>query len=277
VRRIGSYIPGTNWCSGASLTHVGDSVEAYINSLCFSNNGRNLATAGDDKLIRLWSLKTHRVIRTFPGHEDSVSSIDISRDQTMLASVSEDHTLRLWDIRSTQQLRSFSDIDGCASVVFSPDGRLVATGLMDRSLGVWSTDSGAMVARLDGHCDRTFGIVFASSGEEIVSSSIDGTVSVWGIDSLETDTLQNSTNVKSPGKKYDSKLLVGHRNSVYCVAITPDGRHAVTGSRDLGVRFWDLNTGRTDIQLYGHRDSGKSKNYPRFGLICFSHRHNHGT
>jgi WD40 repeat protein len=132
-----------------------------------------------------------------------------------------------------------------------------------------------MVERLDGHCDRAFGITFASSGEQIMSSSMDGTVHEWGLDPPENNTLQSSPEVESPGGRYHSKLLVGHRSSIYSVAITPDGHHAVSGSRDLGVRLWDLTTGRTDIQLYGPRDA--IIKYTGLGLIYLSHRYSYGT
>jgi WD40 repeat protein len=42
-----------------------------------------------------------------------------------------------------------------------------------------------------------------------------------------------------PGPENDW-LLRGHRDSIYSVALSPDGKHAATGAGDRTVRIWDL-------------------------------------
>jgi WD40 repeat protein len=51
------------------------------------------------------------------------------------------------------------------------------------------------------------------------------------------------------------RTLEGHSGSVYAVAITPDGRHAVSGSYDKTLKIWDLNTGKIIRPLEGHSGS----------------------
>ena len=46
--------------------------------------------------------------------------------------------------------------------------------------------------------------------------------------------------------------LSGHAAHVSCVAVTPDGLHAVSGSHDAGLRVWDLGTGTCTATLKGH-------------------------
>lgn len=38
-------------------------------------------------------------------------------------------------------------------------------------------------------------------------------------------------------------------------AVTPDGRHVVSGSNDYTLRVWDLATGETKETLQGHTSS----------------------
>lgn len=40
------------------------------------------------------------------------------------------------------------------------------------------------------------------------------------------------------------------------VALTPDGRWVLSGSKDRGVQFWDPRTGDTQLMLQGHKNSG---------------------
>jgi serine/threonine protein kinase/Tol biopolymer transport system component len=46
--------------------------------------------------------------------------------------------------------------------------------------------------------------------------------------------------------------LIGHERAVNCVAVTPDGRHAVSGSSDMTLRVWDLASGQEVQGLTGH-------------------------
>src|SRR5437763_1663757 len=52
-----------------------------------------------------------------------------------------------------------------------------------------------------------------------------------------------------------SLVLKGHTSAVYGVAVTPDGKRAVSGSWDGTLRVWDLATGKTAATLGGHTDA----------------------
>jgi WD40 repeat protein len=51
------------------------------------------------------------------------------------------------------------------------------------------------------------------------------------------------------------RVLTGHAGGVTAVAVTPDGRHAVSGSYDHTVRVWDLSSGAPLHTLEGHADA----------------------
>ena len=48
------------------------------------------------------------------------------------------------------------------------------------------------------------------------------------------------------------RILAGHERAVWSVAVSPDGRHAVTGSEDGTAVVWDLATGRQLCKFAGH-------------------------
>jgi len=50
------------------------------------------------------------------------------------------------------------------------------------------------------------------------------------------------------------RTLVGHTNVVEAVAVTPDGRHIVSGSWDKTLKVWDLESGRELTILKGHTE-----------------------
>ena len=50
------------------------------------------------------------------------------------------------------------------------------------------------------------------------------------------------------------QILTGHKDWITAVAVLPDNRHALSGSKDNTLRLWDLATGETVRILEGHTD-----------------------
>ena len=66
------------------------------------------------------------------------------------------------------------------SVAFSPDGRHIASGSIDRTIRVWDAWTGAQVCNpLQGHTDSVHSVAFSPDGRYIVSGSSDRTIRVW--------------------------------------------------------------------------------------------------
>ena len=54
------------------------------------------------------------------------------------------------------------------------------------------------------------------------------------------------------------RKLTGHKSWVNSVAVSPDGKRAVSGSFDRTVRIWDLETGKCRVTLKGHANLVRS-------------------
>ena len=67
-----------------------------MNSVCFSPDGRRLASGSGDRTVRLWDVETGACVKTLEGHGDEVLSVCFSPDGRRLASGSDDSTVRLW-------------------------------------------------------------------------------------------------------------------------------------------------------------------------------------
>lgn len=99
------------------------------------------------------------------------------------------------------------------SLDFSKDGRLIASGSGDRSARIWDVESGKVIHILkieDTPPQREGGItsiVFSPDGRYVAAGSLDRIVRVWDV---KTGQLV--------------EYFEGHRDSVYSVAFSPDGK-----------------------------------------------------
>jgi len=138
---------------------------------------------------------------------------------------------------------------GVTSVAISPpDGQYVAAGSLDKIVRVWDARSGYLLERLEGHKDSVYSVAFSPDGKTLVSGSLDKTLRLW--DMSHPGRSGNSSNPKSHKMTFS-----GHKDFVLSVAVSPDGRWIVSGSKDRGVQFWDPNNAQTQFMLQGHKNS----------------------
>ncbi|KAF9585935.1 general transcription repressor [Lunasporangiospora selenospora] len=228
--------------------------DLYIRSVCFSPDGKFLATGAEDKQIRIWDISRKRILKILKGHEQDIYSLDFSRDGRIIVSGSGDQTARIWDMETGTCLHKLEvgEVDqkdaGVTSVAISPDGHYVAAGSLDRLVRVWDTVSGVLLERLEGHKDSVYSVAFAPDGKTLVSGSLDRTLKSWELN------LSRGQNGASRGSVCKATFN-GHKDFVLSVAVSPDGKWVVSGSKDRGVQFWDPSTTAVQFMLQGHKNS----------------------
>ncbi len=122
------------------------------------------------------------------------------------------------------------------AVAFSPDGRTLASGVLDMTIKLWDVATGRELHTLAGHAREVHSVAFSPDGRTLASGSVDDSVKLWEV---------------ATGREVRTLALGGKTSWVNSVTFSPDGRTLASGTMDNIVELWDVATGRKVRTLVG--------------------------
>jgi glucose repression regulatory protein TUP1 len=186
-------------------------------------------------MVRVWNVSTGQQLERLKGHKDSVYryappplSVGIHADKP--------------------------------SVAFSPDGKSLVSGSLDRTLRVWdlSGTKRAVESQMPGSKDNV------EKGMGTCQSVLNG--HKVGSVSCHTIVRRDLESFRYSGERGDHKELeLILQDYVLSVAISPDGQWVVSGSKDRAIQFWNMASGQAQFMLQGHKNSVISIDLARSG------------
>jgi len=112
-------------------------------SVAFSHDSTRIASASDDRTVKIWDASSGKHLQTLEGHSDWVMSVAFSHDSTRIASASVDRTVKIWDASSGKHLQTLEGHSNLVlSVAFSHDSTRIASASNDRTVKIWDASSG---------------------------------------------------------------------------------------------------------------------------------------
>jgi hypothetical protein len=182
----------------------------WAETLAFSNNDSLLAIACQDRIFAVFDLNSGSLVHTWPGDSQNPFT-------SIVAFSPSDELLKL--------------SDRFRSLAFSPDGKMLAQGnierLADDTITLYDAKRTQEIRDWKSGHGSAQAFQFSPNNLVLASGNADGTIALWDI-----------TN------GHEIRTFLGHEGSVDYVGYSSDGRVLVSAGADRTIRVWDVVTGK---------------------------------
>jgi WD40 repeat protein len=216
-----------------------DEQTGFVESIAYSPDGKLIASVSmNSNVARLWDVDTGKEVRQFTGDGRELKTVAISPDGTKIAAGGGGSITMMWDVKTGETVRTFGQEHrpgSGAALVFSPDGKLLATS--DGTVYVYEVATGRdfgegfELRRGDKAADR---LIFSPDGKALVLACHDGNIRIWDYVA-------------------DRELKRFRAGAWRALAGSPDGKRLATSGGNV-VHIWETASG---VELHAEGPQGQ--------------------
>ena len=217
---------------GNLLRHDGAIIAA-----AFRPDGRMAVTGGMDSRARLWEIPTGRPIGEPLCHRGPVRSVAFSQDGQLLLTGSNDGTAQVWEVATRRPIGEPFRLNGWVyEVAFGLESRVAVVGSEGGFAGLWDLRTRQSLGEpmpfhtVRRHTRPVQLLVCSADGHRILTNGD------WRSGQQNSAQLFDAANGREVAR-------MPHHGDVRAVALSRNGRIAITGSDDHTARLWDATTG----------------------------------
>ena len=155
---------------------------SWLNSIAMSPDYRTVASADEDRKIKLWDMETGRILRSLEGYVQPALAVDIMPDGKHILVGSLDRDLTMWDVTTGRLVRTFDRSTDITSIDISANGRYFVTSAQNtRFFKVWNFSTGRLLRSvLDKKQDFTW-VRFESAPDYVYAMTEDEDLRLWEV------------------------------------------------------------------------------------------------
>ena len=161
--------------------------KSLIWSVCFSPDGKYLASAGVDSDVIMWDVKTATKIWTFnlPNDASTVAFVQTDHGTLLAAGSSAHHTVTVFDATFddvnrgdvSSSSRTLALLGGHSNwvldVAFNGDGSRLSSAACDKTVRVWDVTAAEKLREARFHSERCWSVAYSDDGKWVASASDD--------------------------------------------------------------------------------------------------------
>ncbi len=237
-------------------------VRMEIKQLEFSPDGKFLTLVGQRGrgVVAIWDLAGTRIAQR-TRNSPSMTDVEYTADGSQVVTCEQGGSLR---IRNTKDLvptakSSRAHDDHINAVAIEPESSTFFTACADGTIGQWDMQC----QRLTTTRTHTGGVLrLMVSDNHLISSGADNTVQIW--------QLQRQSDAEPKIRLRLQKQLVGHKDQVLALAVSPDKKYLATGGLDRNIVLWDLERGEPIAKIRFHLSHIRSLKFGAAGQYLYS-------
>jgi WD40 repeat protein len=198
------------------------------------HDGR-LATASDDKTIKIWNTKTGNSDHTFNGHTDWFHCL-IEFDQNRIISCDDDKTIKIWNVNKLQCEKTLLGHTSSVNCIAKLDQNRIISGGYDKKLKIWNMNTFQCEYTIQSNHTKSIWCILVLNCNQIVTGSYDKTIQIYDLKTKQCISTLN-----------------GHSHCVNCI-IKWNENYILSSSNDCTIKLWNLSTKQCEKTLQNNTD-----------------------
>lgn len=258
--------------------HHADRTAGQVLSVACSDDGRYAAVGSRDSYVRIFDIRTEKIVKEFHGHKGAVTSVAFRSNSLELFSASEDRCIRHYNLQEMMYMETlYGHQFGVTAIDCHHKERPISVG-RDRTARAWKLAEDTHLIYRGGSRIQSAESISLIKDDWFLTGHEDGNLSLWYTEKKKAVAVQPAAH----GLTSD-----GLGRGIVSVRSVYGSDFCATGSCDGYLRLWKVQTGSTvserglselnsPIPLHGYVNSIAIGPKGRFAVVAKGQEHRLG-